>query len=245
MTWEPTVVEDRHEVTQGESIGYIIGLDLGKSMDFTALTVDELIQCDRLHWRRTAFEPIASVIRRRPVKRHQIVNLRRYPLGTSYPEIYSSVQGVLHQLPARKLKPELVVDATGVGRPVVDGMRALGMRPIGVTITGGQVSNMVSSNDFTVPKALLASVLDICLSEERLEITNQASASEPMRAELQGFHAKVGRNGNTTLEAHRVGVHDDLILSMAMAVWRGENLPQPARWLSPTERIRMGAGIGR
>ena len=230
MVWEPTVVEDRHEVTEGRPLGYVIGLDLGKSMDFTALTVNELFQCDRLHWRRTAFEMVASVVRRRPVKRHRIVNLVRYPLGTSYPDIGRSVQSVMHQLPALERKPELVVDATGVGRPVVDGLREMGLKPIGVTITGGRTSNMAASDDYTVPKALLASVLDICLSEERLEITTQASASEVVRAELQGFHAKINRNGNTELEAHRLGTHDDLVLSMAMAVWRGENLPQPARW---------------
>lgn len=138
---------------------------------------------------------------------------------------------MMRQLPARERQPQLVVDKTGVGAPVVDAMRDLGMQPVGVNITGGRTVTMVSGEDFNVPKSLLASELDITLSEERLEITEQANASEALRMELQGFHAKIKTSGNESLEAWREGIHDDLVLSMALAVWRGENLPQPARWV--------------
>ncbi len=229
---EPTVVEDRHEVTQGVSIGFVVGLDLGKSQDFTAVAVDELFRCERLHWRRTAFEPQPTVHRRRAVIRHQIVNLHRYPKGTPYPEIYRSVQGVMRQLPVRDRPPELVVDKTGVGAPVVDAMREMGMTPIAVSITGGRTVHMVSSCDYTVPKAMLASVIDITLAEERLEITEAAQASQALRAELQGFHVRISATGRETMEAWREGVHDDLVLASGLALWRGENLPEPARWVN-------------
>ncbi|WP_428377737.1 hypothetical protein [Lichenicoccus sp.] len=227
---ETVYVEDRQEVTQGVPHCFVVGLDLGKSQDYTALTVSELHKAERIHWKRTAFAPVATAYRRREVIRHQVVNLHRYPRGTDYPSIYRSVQSVMRQLPPRERKPELVVDKTGVGAPVVDAMREMGMAPIAVSITGGRVANMNDYANYTVPKALLASVLDITLSEERLEITEAAGASEALRMELQNFHAKVSANGSVALEAWREGHHDDLVLSMALAVWRGENLPQPARW---------------
>ena len=228
---EPVVVEDRHEVTEGRPLGFVIGLDLGKSQDYSALAVDELFSAERLHYRRTAFELQAAVVRRRPVIRHQIVNVYRYPRGTAYPEIYRSVQSVMRQLPARERKSDLLVDKTGVGAPVVDAMREMNMQPIAVSITGGRVANMNDSANFTVPKFMLASVLDICLAEERMEITEQAGGSAALRAELQGFHAKIKPSGHESLEAWREGVHDDLVLAVALAAWRAENLPQPSSWI--------------
>ena len=79
-------------------------------------------------------EPIG----RRKVMRHRLVNVHRYPKGTPYPEIYHSVKQVLAQLPPRDRWPELVVDGTGVGAPVVDAMREIGMHPLAVVITGGR-----------------------------------------------------------------------------------------------------------
>ena len=148
---------------------------------------------------------------------------------------------VLAQLPARNGNPELVVDGTGVGAPVVDAMREMDLHPIAVTITAGREVNVKSGNTVTVPKSILASSLDITLAEDRLDITPSAIASAAFKAELQGFHVKIkAGTGNESMEAWREGIHDDLVLAAAMAIWRGENLPQPAEWLSREETARRG-----
>ena len=58
---------------------------------------------------------------------------------------------------------------------------------------------MNDSANYTVLEAPLASVLDITMSEERLEITEAAKASQALRMELQNFHAKVNASGSVSL----------------------------------------------
>src|SRR5215213_1022154 len=66
-------------------------------------------------------------------------HMERYELGTPYPEIIEHVIRLLtrHPFRAHLDHTRLLVDATGVGRPVVDSFRAQGVYPIGITIHGG------------------------------------------------------------------------------------------------------------
>ena len=64
-------------------------------------------------------------------------HLGRRSLGETYPDVVSHVSGLLRRLPGN---PELIVDATDVGRPVVDQMRVGGLAPIPVTVTSGKAT---------------------------------------------------------------------------------------------------------
>jgi len=227
---EPVYVEDRHELTAGVSEGFTVGLDLGKSQDFTAVVIAEIIRCDRIHWKRTQFQQEASEHSRRRVYRYRIVNLHRYPRGTSYPDIQRGVKNLLAQLPAREKEPALFVDKTGVGAPVVDAMREMGIVLTAISITAGSTVRHIDSFNTNVSKSILASTLDIALGEDRLEITAAATGSEILKVELQNFRVKKTAAGNDTMEAWRESMHDDLVLAAALAIWGAENRPEPARW---------------
>lgn len=222
-------VEDRWAVEGEHSHCYVVGLDLGKMRDYTALVLNEVFIGTSKRYRRTEFERTASVVAEKRFIRHSLVNLFRYELGTTYPAIYSSVQAVMGQLPARDMPPQLVVDQTGVGGPVVDGLRDIGLRPIGVTITGGISVNRISHSTLTVPKSLLASALDAALGQDRLDIADSALASQQFRSELGAFRVKIRSSGTESYEADRERDHDDLVMAAALAVWHGENLPRPMR----------------
>ena len=60
----------------------------------------------------------------------------------------------------------LVVDATGVGRPVVDMLYASGLNPIAVTITGGD-SVHLTDGIWRVPKRDLVGLLQVLLQPSR------------------------------------------------------------------------------
>ena len=173
------------------------------------------------------------------------MNLHRYPRGTDYPTLYRSVQSVMRQLPSRERKAELLVDKTGVGAPVVDAMRAMGMAPIGANITGGLISNMIDSAITRCRRRYWPACSTSRWPRSGSRSPKLPGGSEALRLELQKFHARVKPSGSLVLEAWREGHHDDLVLSLALAVWYGENLPQPARWISATERMQRGWGIGR
>ena len=243
-TVEPRIVVDRYETRNMRPHRFIVGLDLGKQRDFTALIVNDLHFADRVRIQRTEFEPIEGVVRSRRLAFHRFVQVYRYALGTPYPEINRSVKSVLAQLPLRDLSPELVVDATGVGMPVVDAMRELGVNPLAVTITAGTEINRRASDNYTVPKKILAASLDITLAEDRLEIASGSTHSGTLKAELQNFRVKVSAGGNETMEAWREGMHDDLVLSGALAVWRGETTPATKTgWLTRAELEAMQPGL--
>lgn len=221
------IVEDRRVITDGELESYSVGLDLGKSQDFTALCVTEVLACERQRWQRTKFDAKAGIVERRGVRRYRVVNLHRYPRGTSYPDITRSVQGILQQLPASPYGAHLFVDRTGVGAPVVDAMREMGLRLTGISITGGSKVSRPKPGEANVPKSVLTSLLDVAFAEDRLALTSHASASDALRHELQNFRVKKTAHGNETMEAWREGIHDDLVLATALAIWGAENRPWP------------------
>ncbi|MEO8127649.1 MAG: hypothetical protein ABI822_11195 [Bryobacteraceae bacterium] len=108
---------------------FFVGLDLGQKRDFTAFCVverrvEKFDVKDRVSWdhlRRTRFH---------------LRHLGRLPLGTPYPEVVERMVTMV-QSGVLRGRCELVVDATGVGGPVVDLLRAarLGCPVVPVTIT--------------------------------------------------------------------------------------------------------------
>src|ERR1035438_4240226 len=95
---------------------FYVGLDLGQARDFTALAVVERVamkgEWDLATWTH------------RKVLVQRLRHLERIALGTPYPDVVRRVVGVMGSLTGKR---QLIVDATGVGRPVVDMLRAEGM----------------------------------------------------------------------------------------------------------------------
>src|SRR4051794_22559264 len=99
---------------------YVVGLDLGQSVDPTALAVLEhqtgVLDFNSPWERHTGLGEL-------PQKKHEQVHVRhleRLPLGMSYPSIVQHVKMVMARPPLNgdtKTPPaKLVIDSTGVGR---------------------------------------------------------------------------------------------------------------------------------
>jgi hypothetical protein len=91
----------------------------------------------------------------------QVGHLERVPLGTPYPGIVAHVGRLLTKLPGH---PELVIDFTGVGRPVFDMFVYSGISPTGILITGG-TAETCDGPTCSVPKLTLVSRLPALLNE--------------------------------------------------------------------------------
>jgi hypothetical protein len=136
----------------------------------------------------------------------------------------------------------LVVDATGVGRPVIDMIRGAGLPAIGVTITGGLQENMGDGVNVTVPKRTVVSTLVACFQTERLKIAEALEAAPLLINELANFKLKVSlETGNESYEAWRESIHDDLVLCVGIATWYAERVYQPAIHAAAGE-FRLPAG---
>ena len=94
----------------------VIGVDIGQRRDPTAIAVVEV-----------ELRPVALPEERlKSEESHYLVRfLGRLPLGTPYPEVAGRITKLCEQVKARSGRaPILYVDATGVGLPVVDQLRA-------------------------------------------------------------------------------------------------------------------------
>ena len=126
---------------------YYIGLDLGQKHDFTAIAVIERPE-HRLAWMPP---PVGLAVR----------HLERIPLGTPYPRVVERVCAIVRNPKLGDCR--LVVDATGIGVPVVDLFRAGGLsgRITAVTITGGE-SARGTNEVWSVPRKDLLAGLEYC-----------------------------------------------------------------------------------
>jgi hypothetical protein len=188
-------------------LGYLCGLDLGQAQDYTALAVAEV------HAR--AHEYLYHV-------RH----LQRFALRTSYPAIVRRAAKLLQRPPVRG-QTTLVVDATGVGQPVIDMLKEAALKPISITITSGNVVAEHAWDAFHVPKRDLVSAIQIPLQSRRLSIAPALREADILKQELANFQVKVTTAAHDVYGAWREGTHDDLVLALAVAIWYGSQQRAP------------------
>lgn len=186
---------------------YFMGLDLGQAQDYTALTVLE----------RVEHEPFD-----RSTTEYHIRHLDRFQLGTPYPSIVEAV-GKLLQTPPLKGKTYLIVDATGIGAPVVDMFKSAGLSPVAITITGGDTINGNDYEGYRVPKRDLVGILQVLFQSGRLKVAAELPMAKVLIEELLNFKVKINiHTAHDSYEAWREGVHDDLVLAVALAAWYAE-----------------------
>jgi hypothetical protein len=229
---------------------YLIGLDLGRARDYTALCVAERrevgtgIKEPAPNTPRSDDDP-RPILRERMVGSYDVTHLERLPLGTPYTAVPDRLQLLIQGLTAvhqqretaspgqygRLVETTLIVDQTGVGVAVVDVLRAAGLTPVAVTIHGGDATTPVSSDEYRVPKRELAGVIQVLLQGRRLRIAEGLPQTAALTEELRNFKAKISLSGHDSYGAGadwREGNHDDLVLAVALACWYGESRPRPS-----------------
>jgi hypothetical protein len=193
---------------------YVIGLDLGKLHDFTAVAVIKVHE-------QPPEKPMLH-----------LGHLERYPLGTLYSDqadkvaaLYQTFQDAT-QVPAviprhtqPGVPPELIVDATGVGEGVIELLSQRGLRYRAVQITAGMRSSAVAGR-YRVPKRELVGRLVGPFESGRLKIAAGMPLAEELKKELFNFDAKINpTTAHVSFEAWRESDHDDLVLAAALAAW--------------------------
>lgn len=206
-----------------------VGVDLGQARDYSAIavlqvhpTVTRVPNAASFYHRVMHNEPDEWLTETTPI-RVDVVHIERLPLGTSYPAVIERVAQVQQQIGHPST---LVVDATGVGRPVLDSMHLVGMHPVGITITGGSTVSAPPAG-YTVPiigvpKRDIVSTLVIALQNKRLKIAAGLPFVDALIHELQNFKVSISSSGHDSYSAWRESDHDDLVLSMGVAAWAAD-----------------------
>ena len=196
---------------------FVCGLDLGQASDPSALVIVE----------------------KRTDRGRDVRHAARFPLGTSYPTIVQDVHALLNQPPLRA-NVTLVIDATGVGRPVCDLFTLQRGRQYGivqVVITAGNAVTF-EAGFWHVPKRDLVAAVQVPLQNKQLRFPEAAKlpAVNALTHELGNFRATISAAGHDTYAAWRERDHDDLVLSLALALWQAQRGQPNARPIGADER---------
>ena len=226
--------------------GFILGVDLAQSSDYTALCILERTSLDTgkavkgipnpTVWRGGRLIAGGGHQMHKVYEHHyQAQYLERLAIGTSYPAQVARIKQLSDELQKTMgERPLLVADATGVGKPVVDMLRAAELRPASVTITGGDTVSSDGS-DYRVPKRDLVSAVQVLLQSERLKIAKALPEAHTLTNELLAFKVSISLKGHDSygndVGPWRENPHDDMVLAVALACWYGEhNRPRSHTW---------------
>jgi hypothetical protein len=202
-TYELFVFNRRLSAFIGGQLMFSIGLDLGQKNDPTAIAVIERIAAMSAYTLRV---------------RH----VERLALGTPYPRVVERVRKIV-QHDDLSGKCALAVDATGVGAPVVDMLRAarLGCDIAAVNITGGDRLHR-SGSTWNIPKRDLLAVMQLSLENGDLRIPRDLRHLSSLLRELADFRSTANPSGYVRLGADASGEHDDLVIAISLACWRAQ-----------------------
>jgi len=225
----------------------IMGLDLGQAADYTAVAILDCrgtpceIGVPVPHYSRLAGQYFDVVEKHayegRPVN-YDVRHLERFPLQTPYPAIVDRIAEL-----ARMAECRLVVDATGVGAPVVDTLRQRGLNPMPILITGGDSATFdASTGAVHVPKRDLVGVLQMALQGGRLKVAADLAEAETLVRELLAFKVKITAAANDVYGAWREGAHDDLVLAVALAAWAADAHYAPPTVQTVTDYAALAHG---
>jgi hypothetical protein len=186
-------------------MGVVIGVDVGQKRDPTAICV---------------VEPEERPWKDRTEVHYPVRYLERLALGTPYPEVAQRLAQVVLRARAKTTeRPDVFVDATGVGQPVVDLLRveAPQAQVIAVYFTHGDRRKAEQGGVVKLGKAWLVSRLQMLLQNGRLHLPRTAEA-EALARELLDYEIRVSEDANDRYGAFRVGTHDDLVTALGLAV---------------------------
>lgn len=215
-------------------MGFYVGVDLGQSADYTAVAeVEEAKETNQ-----------AGRVENMLHLRH----LERYPLRTPYPE---QADKIAHLMRSEELitetrvpweptvyrkGPELVVDATGVGRAVTDLLRQKIPWLKAVTITGGDTAKY-SGRGASLPKRDLVAALEVPFHSGTLKVAEGLELWPALKRELLNFRRKINlKTAHNSYEHWRDSDHDDLVLAAALACWWARR----QRSLAPVPKSAVG-----
>ena len=190
---------------------FIISADLGQANDYTAISViDRQVTGYGVLGADACGERVQHV-------RH-IERLR----GTEYPTIVDRIAQIYRSEALQGVHKAVVIDYTGLGRPVYDLMRQTGFHYSlnAVSITGGDMPHSRAGGVYCVPKRDLVSTLQIELQNKRLKFAQGLKEANALVEEMSNFQTVITDSGRDTYGG-RSGVHDDIVMSLAIGVWLG------------------------
>ncbi len=188
-----------------------LGVDIGQTRDPTAIAVAEI------EFRESE---LATLQRE---SHFMIRHLERMPLGTPYPDVSKRIDRICEAVFKRTgQRPDIFVDATGVGKPIVDQLHASSSFAKWVHAVyftrGNRRVEVPNERRVSLGKAFLVSRLQMLFQGQRIHLPPGHREGHALVRELLDYEIRVGENANEKYGAFRVGAHDDLVTALGLAV---------------------------
>ena len=218
----------------------VCGVDLGQKTDPSAIVLLEVVErpipgeLERIgaaHLDRETQTAILScgqwkahILKK---EKHYIArHINRMPLGAPYTDVVKAIKDIDGKIRERtngKTLAMYVVDATGVGTPVIDLLRenVESARIKAAYLTGGMEARIERGITLYVPKDQMVSMLQVLLQTGRIHLPKTAEA-EALKEELLNYEIRISDGGRDTYGAFRTGSHDDLVSALGIAVFYSE-----------------------
>lgn len=192
------------------------GLDLGQRQDPAAIAMLQRVHETTGAWDHFTWEPEWQLFFR-------LRHVERFPLGTPYIAIVQKVRRLIRDCagnvfgnwpvaPGHLANPHktLVVDASGVGAPIVELFQHAGLDAtiVPITITGSGTAHPDTRSGHLVPRRDLVSNLRILLERNLLRIPARLHDREAVCKEVLGLQDQAGT------------AHDDMAIAIALAAWQ-------------------------
>jgi hypothetical protein len=191
-----------------------LGLDLGQSADPSALTVTRR--------RVPVYESsVTGEVEHTDPPQYAVVWIQRFDLGTPYRDVVRRTAAV-RNAPETGRRPPLVMDATGVGAPVTEMFKEEGLRPVEILFTSGD-SVSRDGQTYRVPKKDLATTVQRLLQSGQIKIVEDLELAPALVEEMKRFRVKYTEAGNARFEHAQESDTDDVLLSLACALWHAES----------------------
>lgn len=156
---------------------YVMGVDLGTVNDYTVITVIDRNTHEVVHWDR--FKGID----------------------------YSQQKDIIRAKAIRYNNARVIIDATGVGRPVYDDLKNSGVFVEDFTFSGKTKEELIGR-------------LIVFIDERYLKVPNIPELVDEMKAfEYKYINEKTGELLKNTKYGAPNGYHDDAVISLGLAVW--------------------------
>jgi hypothetical protein len=221
------------------SQGTQIGADIGQRVDPTAIIVAEMKLRNFSfvggeNWDKYHQGPQGGEIH------YEIHRIIQMPLNTAYDHVAQRIAEIYQRLhhpfahlekmpdtersiymkrgdrPSNRVQ-QVLVDATGVGNPVVELITKKGVPVTPVWFTSGDKVTRVNG-ELHMAKAAMVSRLQVLLQQRRIHFPDDYD-SRALVEELLNYEIKATDSGNLQTGVFKVGKHDDLATALGLATW--------------------------
>jgi len=183
---------------------FCIAVDLGQAQERTAMVIMEYLEASK-----------------REKSEFHVRYIERFRIGTSYKTMIERILELRNDKPLSGSM--LIIDGTGVGRPVINLFERQGLYPdVAFIMAGDAVEGGSSHREHYIPKKDLISLLQILFQDGRIKIAQGLPDGDVLTQELTSYARKQVRLRTSSvdpIELWREGVDDDLVLATALACW--------------------------